>query len=842
MHLAAALLALALALPAAPTPAQQAQLFTEDHAALPWDDGLSLQILIGRFDADASPDVLLFGPETARLLRGQGSGAFSEAPGFDALGGAARSAATADLDGDGDLDVVTGDTDGARLFLGDGAGSFAEAPGMLEPSIQTHGIALGDVDGDGDTDAFFAQRGFSGGDFQNALFRNEGAAVFTSVTATALPQTADPSTDAELGDLDGDGNLDVFVTNGTSFGAVADYWLRGDGAGAFTQAGSFVPEFGNDAALGDVDGDGDLDVFVANAFANQLFLNDGAGAFVDASTRIPGDAVLTYSVLLADLDDDADLDAVLGTGAQLENRVYANDGGGTFTDTLQPFGGSFALPVRDVAVGDVDLDGDQDLAFAAYGRQSIVFLGDGELRFGVGRRGLPLDSIDTTDLVTGDVDGDGDLDVVATGGTQVVVASGEAVLFENLGFGEFSYEDAALTQLERDFLAADLGDLDGDGDLDLALIAGYQDSASVFLRNQGDGTFVDVTAETPGETADGREVAFGDADGDGDLDLYIGVVGGGADRYWLNDGDGGFVDAPAGYAVNPFYSTYLFVWHDLDADGVLEALVGGPGSSILHLYENDGSGVLTDETARLGGSYSDVDGLAVGDFDGDLDPDVVVASSTSFERLLVNDGAGGFESALPFGSHMARSVAAADVDLDGDLDVVFGGQEDAALYRNDGAGAMTFAPDAFGGYRPICHALALDDFDRDGDVDALFGNSGPTNRLWLNRTRHLAWRAPANLGKPQVFDVHGPPSEAWLVAFSTGQGALALPPHGLLVIDPGAFLIVASGALDGAGQAVFVGSVPNVPALAGGTYFWQALVGTAAPKLTNGQATTVSAF
>jgi hypothetical protein len=126
------------------------------------------------------------------------------------------------------------------------------------------------------------------------------------------------SYDVALGDLDGDGDLDAFVANLSQPNTV---WLN-NGAGAFTDSGQSLGSSNSwDVALGDLDGDGDLDAFVANynSQANKVWLNDGTGAFTDNGQNLGNSESL--GVALGDVDGDGDLDAFV-TNAGQPNQVY----------------------------------------------------------------------------------------------------------------------------------------------------------------------------------------------------------------------------------------------------------------------------------------------------------------------------------------------------------------------------------------------------------------------------------------------------------------------------------------------------------------------------------------
>jgi len=228
---------------------------------------------------------------------------------------------------------------------------------------------------------------------------------------------------AALGDLDGDGDLDAFVGNvaaDSPYRAPNTVWLN-DGEGSFGDTGQSLGNSESRAiVLGDVDGDGDLDAFVADAdrpdgAPNKLWLNDGLAHFSDSGHSL-GD--FTVAVALGDLDSDGDLDAFVanaGPGGHQVDRVWLNNGRGHFSDSGQSLGYSNSFAV---ALADVDGDGDLD-AFVAKRDANIVWLNDGRGHFS--DSGQTLDGLVSIGIALGDVDGDGDLDVfVANNGPDKV--------------------------------------------------------------------------------------------------------------------------------------------------------------------------------------------------------------------------------------------------------------------------------------------------------------------------------------------------------------------------------------------------------------------------------------
>ncbi len=260
---------------------------------------------LGDIDGDGDLDVV----GTNEVWLNDGTGLFTDTN--QSLGGGIT-VAVGDLDGDGDLDAMVGVAyTSNRVFLNDGNGTFSNSGQTNLGTASPQSIEFADFDGDGDLDAFAANNGPA-----NEVWLNDGSGVFTN-SGQAMGGFR-PTQDVELGDFDGDGDVDALVVNQSQPNRL---WLN-DGDGLFTDSGQALGNhrsFG--LAVGDLDGDGDLDAFVANSWAlnitqedSRVWLNDGAGTFSDSGQRFA--PFFNYAVDIADLDGDGDLDVWLATNSQ----------------------------------------------------------------------------------------------------------------------------------------------------------------------------------------------------------------------------------------------------------------------------------------------------------------------------------------------------------------------------------------------------------------------------------------------------------------------------------------------------------------------------------------------
>ena len=345
-----------------------------------------------------------------------------------------------------------------------------------------------------------------------------------------------------------------------------------------------------------------------------------------------------------------------------------------------------------------------------------------------------------------DLDGDGDDDLVALGG-----ASGRIGVFENDGTAHFTDRtlETGIPQLLRSsgIVAADH---DGDGDLDLFLTRWMQTAR--LYRNDGGFRFTDITlaAGLGGLSGPGSGCSFGDFDGDGDLDLAVGIRTGtlgntGRNRFYRNNGNGTFTNIAAELGVDDAFATFHCLLQDLDRDGDCDLYVSndkGTGGFAWNRYFRNIGGAFLDE--RENGACAEMDSMGVfaGDLDGNGFDDIFCTNIAIGHVLLATGDAHSYvevqDKAQVDGDTSGWGTVMFDPDNDGDLDLfsLSTSPQPDYLWMNDGAYPLVERGAEAGlDERDDSYCLAVADLDRDNRLDLLVQSHTVNLRLWMNGAR-----------------------------------------------------------------------------------------------------------
>lgn len=609
---------------------------------------------------------------TVHVLLNDGAGVLSVAHSIAVEGSFSSSPSVADVDLDGAVDVLVGtktsSTEGTILRLaGDGQGGLQD-PVAVFPLLVTR-LGTTDLDGDGRPDIVATSAA------ELHVLNGLGDGEFSPPTSTPAPG---PVNQLLLGDLNGDGRGDIVLTDSMLWTLLTDE--RGNIGAAV--AGP-IGQPNQAASLGDIDGDGDLDIFGtlqsecvsgAESHCAQLLVNDGSGSFAAPEAFLVGRDPRV--IRAGHFDGDAFPDLLCFQDSQSfggnSTKWIAVVRGGPDGHLQTPETINIAVDASCVAAGDLDEDGDLDVVSGGLGASARVYLNDGAGNLGSPTTVAMGSGADLRDMLLVDLNNDGILDLAVTRDPYSPSSPLGAAVRLGIGGGQFGAAQVVDCGGDGRGLAA--GDLDGDGDVDLAISKGAP-SGIALLINDGQGGFSLLTQILI--NAQVGDVAIVDLDGNAHPELLVASY---SSPELLRFDDVGAVTEPTAQVISlPGSGGECFLTPgDVDGDGDIDIVAMRCDQSqgtlcTLTSFLNDGNGVLVasppSTIAARGGSslrLADVTG------DGRLDAVTSHAFMSGF-GLLVGRGDGTFDAVGTFGGWGARRTELGDIDADGDLDAIVAG-------------------------------------------------------------------------------------------------------------------------------------------------------------------------
>ncbi len=637
-----------------------------------------------------------------------------------------------DIDGDGDQDFVISDRgDGNTLYWyeNDGSGSTWTARLIADNGFSNlEKLQLTDLDGDGDLDVLTADSAM------NALYWFENGGTSWSqhtidMTATDLNNVAE----ARAADLDNDGDLDVVAVSPNS-GKVLVYTNTAGDASNWSQ--TFNKSVINPHALdlGDWDMDGGVDILVgagANGNLFQIYYNSTASKITFGSST--GNV---YAIRMVDMGGDGApeiLTASSGTGGGIS--VWFGAGPGTWTETVVVTG----IGEKQLEVLDMDHDGDLDIVASNNGGKVAWYENTDGQGTSWSERILTSTGGNSEAALPLDADNDGDIDLVATRQD-----TGDIALFRN---DDIHYNTALLRQPDVDYLFANpkevvIFDADGDGNDDIVALNRRSNGVRInWYTGNGDGSFdsAQTLLDLPQDSDfNGLALRKGDLDKDGDIDLAFATSGNNAIYTLMNPyNQGPYQPAEKGSTVwkletiaTGMGNLFDIQLADLDGDSRLDLIAIDRAAGTLEWFANDGVWTQRTVTLTAGGSN-----LSTNDLDGDGTVDLVVhtVNSNTLEILQNTNGNGSnFATSSMVLPYAAYRTQIADMDQDGDNDIAVAGNNTTSFWlANNGAAGQWTLYDT--GVSPGSHPTSFHivDMDQDGDQDWVIAAYGSQLIKWL---------------------------------------------------------------------------------------------------------------
>jgi hypothetical protein len=643
-----------------------------------------------------------------------------------------RFVSAADVDGDGDTDLLASFFGRVCWFENAAGNGSVWVPRTITTSTSSsESVVPADVDGDGDIDALTASPG------TDIVAWHENVAANGSLWAThTVTNRANNVQSAFAADVDGDGDTDALSAS-VFDDTVAWYEnMAGNGSSWVRHVITTLANGADFVVAADVDGDGDQDALSSSFFDSKIawYENLKGDGSLWATGTISLGALRVDGMWAADVDGDGDVDAlsvsesVAGSKGRFLWYENSNGDGSVWTTRTITLDADRAFAV---SAADLDGDGDTDVVGGTF--STVEWYRNDSIHASACFVTPPPISTAAAGAVGAfaqDLDGDGDTDAVSAS-----LFDGKVAWYENAADNGFTWTTRTITTAAPDAYSVAGADVDGDGDTDVLSASAGDDKVAWYENTAGNGsTWITRTIAT---TADGATAVFAaDVDGDGDQDALSSSFY--DDRVaWYENTAGGSVWITRTIATAADGAHAVFA-ADMDGDGDTDALSASFYDNKVAWYENTAGNGSAWTTRTIATNASGTVSVFAADVDRDGDGDVLAtwhtADTVAWYENTAGNGSAWTTHLISTTAYGAESVFATDMDRDGDTDALAASLVGGAVtwYENSAGDGSVWRPHTLSTTAAGASEVLAADVDGDGDSDVLSTSKQNATLAWYD--------------------------------------------------------------------------------------------------------------
>ncbi len=634
--------------------------------------------------------------------------------------------AVTDFNHDQQLDITVANfgSHNIGIFLGTGNGTFKPQITFTTGSSRPRSIDVGDFNNDTEIDIAVVNYGTN----NIGVFLQGTNGSFANQTTFSTAYDSDPYSLA-VGDLNNDNKLDIIVANyGTNNVGVS----LGHGNGTFAIQIIFTIDINShpySVAIGHLNNDTYLDIVVACYGTNNVgvLVGYGDGTFTILTMYSTGKNSLPRSVVIADLDNDDKLDIFVANYGNDSIVVLLGDGNGYFSDQNETFFNSSYLNPYSIAIGDFNGDNRSDIAVVNYDFNYVdIILNYQNYSFYSQTTYTTNIASYPVSVVIADLNNDKRLDIIVGN-----FLDGAIPIFLGYGNGTFSNYMIVLSLDNPGISSVAVGDFNNDNQTDIVTANYWAYSISVFL-GYGNGLFSNPTTFSTDNNSYPFAVAVGDFNNDNQSDIVVANYGTDNLGVFVGYGNGTFYNQVT-YSTGSGSGPHSVATGDFNNDSRLDIVVGNLYTYNVGVFLGHGDGTFSNQTTYSTSYNFRPNSVAVGDFNNDNRPDIIVANNgTDTISLFLGYGDGTFPSHITISTGFSSgpwSITIGDFNNDNRLDVAVANRwsDNIGVFAGHGNGSFSNQTTYSTGSGSSPWSVAVGDFNDDGHPDIAVTDYGTSN-------------------------------------------------------------------------------------------------------------------